>query len=133
MNFFTMHLVHMIWLRVSCIAQVMFDQEAKSISMFDSSKLPLEISKSTFWVNWKCAVSLNEVVTTFEITLGAAKFETCIPCIVAIYAYPALQLMQVKVLPMKFWRWKLCGWLIDHENHENYTPQNFVNILYLCV
>ena len=58
----------------------------------------------------KSVVSLNEVVTIFEATLptgcAAGRDETCLHPLqvlsVAIHVYPAIQLMQAKVLPMKF-------------------------------
>ena len=54
-------------------------------------------------------VSLNEVVTIFETTLATAcaagRVETCLHPLqvssVAIHVYPAIQLMQAKVFPMK--------------------------------
>ena len=40
---------------------------------------------------------------------------------IAVHMYHALQLMQAKVLIMKFWEWKFCGWSV-----KNYIPQEYV-------
>ena len=80
--------------------------------MFDVSKLHQDISQSTtgpIQHGLKSVVSLNEVVTIFEATLptacAAGRVETCLHPLqvssVAIHVYPAIQLMQAKVLPMK--------------------------------
>ena len=52
-------------------------------------------------------------------------------CTTTIHVYPVLWLMQLKrVLSMKFWQSKFCGWPIDHKNLKNYIPWKFVYIWY---
>ena len=65
--------------------------------MFDASKLPRDVSQSTTEATWL-------LTTIFETTSAAAasKVETCSRWNVAFHMYPALQLMQTKVLPMSF-------------------------------
>ena len=47
----------------------------------------------------------------------------------AAHTYPALQLMEAKVLPMKFQGWKFHGQLVDRQNHKTTS----LEILYIHI
>ena len=62
----------------------------------------------------------------------SSEVETCDHCLqvsnIPIHVYPTLQLMQSKVLPIKFWGWKFCKWPADQKNLENYIPWKSLHV-----
>ena len=75
------------------------------------------------------------LATTFKtaLTAAAAKVKACHHPLqvsdVAIQVYPALQLMQVKVLPIKFWGWKFYRQPVDCKT----LKFTFLEIFYIAI
>ena len=107
-------------------------------SRFDALKLASHISHVLLWLHrqngLKRVIGPNEAGTTFETISAAAagRVKTIHRCLqassIAVHMYPALQLPQIKLLPMRFWEWKICAKSGNHKNHENITS---LKILYI--
>ena len=61
---------------------------------------------------------------------GCHKSSIFVIIFLRIIKYPALWLMQAKVLPMKFQGWKFRGWPVNRKNLKKYIPQKFACIRY---
>ena len=62
---------------------------------------------------------------------GRHKFSIFAIIFLRITEYPAFQLMQAKVLSMKFQGWKFRRWLTAKTSKITYIPRKFVHIRYI--